>query len=496
MIDLQKISKKELKDLAGIDPGENYSVIKAHPRDFLTSKRYIDILAKYLYAKARQEGKMTRWMINMYTHYIQAAKLESVSGRTREFHRILDSVRERGFVPEESIIPVNQNMDLWDGMHRIAAALLYDVPLVVLKMSRKVSVRPFQFYLDRGFPYEFLDQITLQYCRMNPSTKLAVVFPLVRERYPKVRAMLADHNICYEREIYLTRRGVGNLIAQMYKPKEWLNDLTREIHASRRFVSKEALRVLVLEPDHQEDLIKTKAEIRKMFHHEDLPVHTSDDHEETVRIAEQVFNKNSVHFFNYANPTKFQNFRELFERYKSWLQTNGYDKDELCVDGGAVLAAYGLRDCSDLDYVSFRNVPCGPAGIDSHDEFRFLYGEQLKELIFDPSNYFFYDGYKFLTLYRVMDMKKRRRDPKDKQDIGLIASVPQGSDIARKFRGIVSFKNLWNNIVIYGFQLFWEIYIHTPKRIKPILLKTYHIFKKMNHMIRRLLGHSIEYFYL
>ena len=51
------------------------------------------------------------------------------------------------------------------------------------------------------------------------------------------------------------------------------------------------------------------------------------------------------------------------------------------------------------------------------------YSQDFEELIYNPVNYFYYDGYKFLTLQNVKKMKKKRGETKDKKDIYLINTI-------------------------------------------------------------------------
>jgi len=484
----------KLSRLPAAEVGDDYEVFRLKPEQLLTSSNYVDILAKYMYGKARRDGTLTPWVTNLYVkHLLVHNKLfdgvERISAAAflESFHRLLDSVEKEGFDERKSIIAATKGMDLVDGSHRVAAALVYGSDITVVRTETPPHLWGADSFRKRGLDEEFLDQTALEYVKMNPHTRLTIVFPLVKEKYAEIRGTLLGHTICYEKDFIPTIHGIGNLIAQMYKPKEWLNARTRDRHAIRRFVAGQPVRLLLLLPSSRENLIRTKAKIRGMFDHENLPIHISDDHEETVRVAEQVFNENSIHFFNNTHPTKFKNFSKLFERYKSWIEKNKYNKNEFCIDGSAVMAAYGLRDCGDLDYLSFCDKRCDLERIRSHNDFLYLHDRPIKELIFDPRNYFFYDGYKFLTLDCVMRMKKRRKDPQDKRDIEFILSVPRGRAFYKKFAFALAPKNIWNYIVMHGAHALWRLYLMLPKRFRPIAIKIYHPIIKGYQAIRKLI---------
>ena len=47
----------------------------------------------------------------------------------------------------------------------------------------------------------------------------------------------------------------------------------------------------------------------------------------------------------------------------------------------------------------------------------------IKKLIYDPSNYFYYNDFKFLSLKRTLAFKKVRNEIKDQKDVILISKI-------------------------------------------------------------------------
>ncbi|MBI2623034.1 MAG: hypothetical protein HYW65_00450 [Candidatus Liptonbacteria bacterium] len=487
------MSKEEIEKLSRVEVGDDYEVVRMRPAELLTPANYVDILAKYLYAKAHRDGTLTDWTVALYLRHLMVrnrlfdgVERASAAAFRESFHALLDSIAKEGFDEKRSIVSVTRTLDILDGYHRVAAALLYGGEITVVKTARPWPAWGADSFRKRGLEETFLDQASLEYCRVNPHARLAVIFPIVKDKYEAIRDMLAAHTVYYEKHFVPTIQGVGNLIAQMYKPKDWLNAATRDRHAVRRFVRGAPVRILLLNPKTQEDLVKTKAGIRKMFDHENLPIHTSDDREETLRVAEQVFNEHSIHFWNNAHPTKFENFSKLFERYKEWIRTNHYDKDEFCVDGSAVLAAYGLRDCGDFDYLSLRDTRSDVEKVRSHNDFLYLHSRPLVELVSDPRNYFYYDGHKFLALEREIEFKARRRDPQDARDVALMRAVPAGKSFPRTLGRALTPKRLWNHAVMHGVHALWRMYILLPKKTRPFAVKLYGALKKIYQAVRKL----------
>jgi hypothetical protein len=136
-----------------------------------------------------------------------------------------------------------------------------------------------------------------------------------------------------------------------------------------------------------------------------------------------IFNSNSICFINKQDLRKSTpRFDELLSEYDS-LPAH----DERCIDSGGVLAAYGLRDTGgDLDYL-YRadgiHQRESPGRISNHLSQSQFFTESIDEIITNPQKHFYYLGHKFATLDVVRNMKIRRSEEKDKQDIYLINKV-------------------------------------------------------------------------
>ena len=80
-----------------------------------------------------------------------------------------------------------------------------------------------------------------------------------------------------------------------------------------------------------------------------------------------------------------------FESYRKWLAVNGHEPEWFCLDSGAVLAAYGLRDCNDLDFLYYKNKApfANIPGIENHNHQLKYHPISLDEILFDPTELLF-----------------------------------------------------------------------------------------------------------
>ena len=61
--------------------------------------------------------------------------------------------------------------------------------------------------------------------------------------------------------------------------------------------------------------------------------------------------------------------------------------------------------------------------VDSHNPEMKFHTTKKDEIIFNPSNHFYYRGFKFVSLNILKDMKTNRNEEKDRKDVLLINSI-------------------------------------------------------------------------
>lgn len=195
----------------------------------------------------------------------------------------------------------------------------------------------------------------------------------------------------------------------------------------KKFIPRNPMRVYLLQAKNLSSIQKCKAEIRSLFKIQNDSVHTTDSYEQAIILARALFNKNSIHCLNHRKINSYSNFNKYINLYKNWIKKNQYNEEWFCIDSSGVLAAYGLRDCNDLDFLHYNEIldtEC-PPDIGSHNFQSDYYPVTIDTILFDPEYHFFYHGIKFCALPLVKKMKINRGERKDLRDIDLIQSLPK-----------------------------------------------------------------------
>jgi hypothetical protein len=278
------------------------------------------------------------------------------------------------------------------------------------------------------------DAMATALCEAMPNTFMITRFPAGDGYDEEVDEILSRYGeIVYERAADFTAAGKLNLIRTIYEGESWIGSLGDDFYHARNkardvFLDGSQVQFILFDAKPGSDLAEAKQTIRELYQRGKSSIHINDRREEAVRIARSIFNSNSRHFLNFAQPAAFETFERLLPLYSSLMSATG-DPERFCVSGSAVLACYGMRDGRDLDSLYDGEPLSSPDDISSHNDH---IGHHISlspaEIVFDPRNYFYHRGMKFASLGVVRALKAARGEAKDQADIAAIDSLGALSD--------------------------------------------------------------------
>lgn len=408
----------------------------------LLSARRFDVVAKALYVRLRRMSS-SAWPETVYREHLRVWSgfhEGDSSGKSCfedfrvPFDALIESMSENGFDSEMGLVPVGDDGLIIDGSHRLGVALALGQYVGIVRFGVQPNHYDSEYFRRRGLGVDIADAMALEYCRLDRSVRIAAIFPVAKGQDERIDQLLEQCGpILYRKSVVFSRSGRANLVRVLYRGESWLGEGRHESaglrhHVEERFVSGRAVRFVFFESRSSKDLADVKSEIRALFELGNDSIHINDHHHQTIELAEQILNKNSIHFMNHARPAVLPRFDELFGKLNAWMDANGVDREQLCVDGSGVLAAYGLRDVNDLDflYCGAPEPDTGDEFLSCHNEMAMHYQSRIDELVIDPANYFWYRGVKFVALPIVRAMKQRRNEAKDRRDLVRIDSLDEG----------------------------------------------------------------------
>ncbi len=459
------------------------------PGCLLTSARF-DVMAKYLYAKQRQYGGAGAWATHIYREHLKAFcdfKEGDGSGKTSfddyvaNFIRLLDGFAANGFDADNSLLPVGRDNVMIDGAHRLAAALYYGSTVECVCFDVTPDRYDYRYFRQRGMDPDVCDAMALEYCRLSHRVKVAVVFPVAGLKLEHIIDLLGGQDcIVYAKDVVVSRLGRANLIRLLYAGEHWVADGRSETrglrdHVENRFREESPVRFLFFECVDADQARAAKEKIRKLTDAGNYGIHVNDSHRETLRIAETVLNRNSIHWLNHRQIARTRVFDRLFATFRGRLLSEAGLREVVCVDSSSVLAVYGLRDVNDLDYLCLPSVNLEFHGdeIRCHNEENHYYNDSIEDIISDPRLHFYYEGIKFASLDVARRMKETRREQKDRLDIDRIDALLHGSRVPYSPAYVLT--HMRERTLSYRFRLVRWMRAHLPAWLIPFARYVYQL---------------------
>ena len=382
-----------------------------NPIDLLTHKRF-DVVVKYLYAA----NLSSEFYKNAYKEHLKIwngfHERNPKKNGFEEFDNAFKSIINNTV---DEPVPVNPDGHIANGAHRLAAALYHQRPINTRNTNSKENYpieADYKVFHKKGLQKHILQRTALEYAKLKSNTHVICLFPVAHTRMDEVMNIIEKHsNIFYKSSEVLNATGQLGLVKEIYLSDGWANEKGIRKKCKQCFRGMSQVTFVLIDAKNLETVKEMKKEIRALFKVGNHSVHINDYHVDTIRIAKTVFNDNSIHFLNNRKDVLLPNYKKLMSDTKS--------DDNTIMTGSTVLSLYGLRDCKDIDLIYFNNPP-----VDSHNQYvGTLYKLTIDEMFNNPMYHLYYNGFKYVSLDVIKNMKKLRNEPKDVIDVKLAEQI-------------------------------------------------------------------------
>jgi hypothetical protein len=252
----------------------------------------------------------------------------------------------------------------------------------------------FEKYEERRplFTQKELDLCALIYCELESQCFVATAFPRSKGYEDFIEKQINNlGKLVHKKYVYLKKRGQLNILREFYRHQGWKTiNLGTEKKRSGCFPinTKPIITAYLFKCDSLEKVKKTKSFIRDTIAGYDS-IHISDFHEEALNMARLLFLDTSISFLNSKQERNIPLFDDALQEYIQMLDFNKISVKKTCICGDSVLAIRGIKDFPYVNFISLGNVQIPPhctklkhVGIN-------------EDIILDPSQYFYYRGFKF-----------------------------------------------------------------------------------------------------
>lgn len=492
---MKVVQKEELANLLEFNILEQlqkneYEILEYSPHDLLSYRRF-DIAFKviflshltknYAYGKYVYETHIKAFSLGKFKEPNNSNK-NSSEKFIEVFLHLYNSFKEEGFNHSISIIPLSTDNILRNGAHRFSCALFENKKVYCINTESSAPLYNYRFFYERNVPVEVLDATALKFAELSKKTQLALVWPSAVGHDTEIEDHLGK--VIYKKEIYLNLNGAHNLMSQVYEGEPWVGNIQNDYKGTigktvECFKNDAPLRVILFEAESLEHVLIAKENIRQIFKIGKHAIHITDTHDEVLKLSRILFNDNGIHFLNFGKPNKFMDFHQKLASFAHFINMNDIDSEDIVLDTGMVMSLYGLRKCRDIDYLTPKDniIKCVNAQISSHQNELIYHDKSLSDLVYDPRNYFYYNGFKFIGFNQLNKFKKNRKGEKDKHDLVLMDSIFENDKLSI-LKGRISQKAFYYKHKIKSLPIVISIKIFKSIGIYDKVRALYHSVKK------------------
>lgn len=399
-----------------------------------------DLMAKYIYIKFKENEINIPFYKDLYKEHIitfnncweYPGTKNGIDDFYNSFDILIENIKKKGFDKNFPILIDNKNI-LVNGSHRLITSFYFNINPVFKICNEEGNINyNYNFFINRNINPKlnkfYSDYMALEYVKLNPLIRTMVIYPNVNlyNNFDKIINIINNYGyIYYHKNIQLNNNGINNLIKEMYRNEEWIGGLfpkgwspggkAERCHGIYNTV------IILIELADLNKCIELKEKCRKIFNLGKHSLHISDEQIDTFRIASALLNNNSINFLNNGTNDISDNSKLLLNKYFNKVD---YKNEDYCITSSILLEMYGLRYAKDIDYLNKNSININIENIGIHNgKWLSYYNNNIDELIYNPKNYFYFNGYKFLTLKNIYEMKKNRNENKDIKDIKLIEKI-------------------------------------------------------------------------
>ncbi len=430
---------------------DSYAISKVKAKSFLMWNRF-DLAFKLLFLDLISKNK--KKAKEVYLEHIKAFTLNKFiePGNPKKnspqsfidiFNSTYESIKNDGFSYNKSIIPISKNKTIINGSHRVASSIHLKKSLFCLEIEEKEPVYDHQFFSQRKVPIDLLDEAALKFINYADNIYMALLWP--SSKSSKKDQINFFPNAVYVKNIKLNINGFNNLISQIYFKEEWLGDKRNNYiglknKAIKCFKKNSLLRIILFQCESISSVNILKRNVRKFYGIGKHSIHITDKKEEVIRNSQILLNKNSIHFLNHARDFKFIEYYNLIEVIKLQLKYKKIENDDFILTGSTILSLYGLRRNQDFDFLCSSNKKIfNDKKFNNHKKQLKFYSNGLEDLLYDPKNFFFFNGLKILSFKNIYSMKLARSETKDIYDYKMMRAFLDHDTFSHKFYLLIQY---------------------------------------------------------
>ena len=418
-----------------------------NPFNFLSFDR-LDLIVKYLYIFSTQKNHNKKFSKKLYEKHIKLRTLgkeddkKNIKDFTNNFDDLILSIKKNGF-DKNKFIEVNKKNEILTGAHRISTSIYFKKDIFYKRTNLKAVSWNLDWFEKKNFSKDELNFILDKYIELTKDkTFFVIIWPKSFSYLDKIKNILEKNSkIIYEKTLDFNRCEFENLIYQMYyyefEEKTYTN-LCKKI----QLLKKEKPQIKLLLIEHQnidykkrngklvcKNILKIKEEIRskldsKIPKNNFTTLHISDCPDHNLFLKNIFFTKTQDHLNFFSNNYSKEFYKKL-DSFKNFLKEKKIEIKDSLIVGSTILEVLKLRKSNDIDFITLKEIR-GKNKLkkgEQKSKIDLTIWEDERNHIFNPNNYFYFNGIKFLDKSLLLNKKIKNPSDKNIEDIKLLKKI-------------------------------------------------------------------------
>lgn len=399
--------------------------------DLIPKIRFVeDVLAGEFrkFTKSDYKISLDAFSDGKFTEPGQANK-NSFEFYVESFLNLIKNIKEHGFDPEKSVIPVGENNIILDGSHRLSIAIVLEIHVQIVRLENLSKIYSTTFFLNSGVSSTTVESWVSDYLSRTSNHATFILWPKLSTKHRDLALKIIEKSvdgIIYKRTDNYSKKSLHLITAVIYYGHPWTGSYIDRFNGckakARQISSGQNNSLTSITVQVNEDLVEgIKKTIRDSLNVGNAGIHSSDNLDESKYISSHFYNYHTRNIFKRAKSLRYPLFLKNLFLFRDRVTDNNLCLDDFIIVSSSVLGLYGLRKPNDIDFLSsdsnFNLVE--NRVIENHHHVLAAYNSSKRDYLTESRNFIVFFGVKIYSIEEMIKSNKNRKENTKFTDIKL-----------------------------------------------------------------------------
>lgn len=430
-------------DSHNIEYNQSYEIEWVDANTLITKER-IDLIAKLMMLRNLSGEVCLDFYEKIYVTHIEAFSLgtfqepgdvnkSSTDDYIRTFRELYENISLNGFDDNISIVPVGKDNVILNGSHRTAIAVFLGIKIPVIRFNHLSANYSLTFFRERHLSEEYLSFLVSEYIKLKHNVFSGLIWSKAHKNISNFHNLLKEldieNSLVYIKNQLLDFNTHKNLIIDIYSAQAWLGNPRNyfpgaQSKAELTYERNKPLYFFILENLEINQILFIKSKFRELCRIGNHSIHIQDDYYSSLETAKVMLNPNSLLMLKELQLFRYPKAFEMIVDFKENI-SKFTSLDNITVTGSIIMGLLGIRNPNDVDFFYTKE---DKFEMDTDNKYLYLLEKPLKNISYNPKEFFYFMGLKFLSIENLYHFKRRRNEKRDIYDLKSLEYYLESND--------------------------------------------------------------------